>query len=135
MTQDPVLAEDLVQEAFLRAMDHLTVLENLSETQQKVWFYRTMKNLYLDRKRHERYETVAQPLLQSGQDTEEYAMIDWEQLLNGLPGDEGVLFVMRYLEGYTSKELGEFFGLPPGTVRFRLSDARKHLKTALKANF
>lgn len=62
-------------------------------------------------------------------------MIDWEQLLNGLPGDEGVLFVMRYLEGYTSKELGEFFGLPPGTVRSRLSDARKHLKTALKANF
>ena len=42
---------------------------------------------------------------------------------------------MRYVEGYTSAELGEFFGLPPGTVRSRLSDARKHLKNALKANF
>ncbi len=38
-------------------------------------------------------------------------MTDWEQLLNSLPGDEGVLFVMRYLEGYTSAELE----IRPGT--------------------
>lgn len=134
MTKDTGLAEDLVQEAFLRAISHLPLLETLSEKQQRAWFYRTVRNLHLDQKRHERYETVAQPPLPSGQNTEEYARIDWEQLLNGLPGDEGVLFVMRYLEGYTSAELGEFFGLPSGTVRSRLSDARRHLKAALKAN-
>ena len=134
MTKDTGLAEDLVQEAFLRAISHLPLLETLSEKQQRAWFYRAAKNLYLDRKRHERYETVAQPPLPAGRDMEDYARIDWEQLLNGLPGDEGVLFVMRYLEGYTSAELGEFFGLPAGTVRSRLSDARKHLKAALKAN-
>ena len=134
MTGDMGLAEDLVQEAFLRAISHLPLLETLSEKQQRAWFYRTVKNLYLDRKRHERYETVAQTPPQSGQDMEEYAMIDWAQLLDSLPGDEGALFVMRYLEGYTSAELGEFFGLPPGTVRSRLSDARKHLKAALKVN-
>ena len=135
MAEDTELAEDLVQEAFLRAIFHLSLLETLSEKQQRAWFYRTVKNLFLDRKRHERYETVAQTPQQSGQDMGEYAMIDWEQLLNGLPGDEGVLFLMRYVEGYTSAELGEFFGLPPVTVRSRLSDARKHLKNALKANF
>ena len=65
MTQDLVLAEDLVQEAFLRAMDHLTVLENLSETQQRAWFYRTIKNLYLDRVRHGRFESVYEDLPES----------------------------------------------------------------------
>ncbi|HJC57708.1 MAG TPA: hypothetical protein H9700_10145 [Candidatus Eisenbergiella intestinipullorum] len=39
---------------------------------------------------------------------------------------------MRYPEGYTSKELGAFFDLLPGTVRSRLSDTRKHLRAALK---
>ena len=132
MTGDRSLAEDLVQEAFLRAIFHQSLLDGLSEEQQRAWLYRTVKNLYLDRKRHERYETVSEPLYAEGREAAEYAMIDWEQLLNGLPGNEGVLFVMRYLEGHTSAELGEFFGLPPGTVRSRLSDARKHLKTALK---
>ena len=79
MTGDMGLAEDLVQEAFLRAISHLPLLETLSEKQQRAWFYRTVKNLYLDRKRHERYETVAQTPPQSGQDMEEYAMIDWAQ--------------------------------------------------------
>ena len=53
-------------------------------------------------------------------------------LLDSLPGQEGVLFALRYLDGYTSAELGKLFGLPPGTVRSKLSLARKHLKDALK---
>ena len=132
MTQDPVLGEDLVQEAFLRAMDHLTVLENLSETQQKAWFYRTMKNLYLDRVRRGRFETVYEDFPETIQKMPEYDGIDWGILLSRLPGNEGIFFCMRYLEGYTSREIGEIFHMPPGTVRAQLSLARKHLKEALK---
>lgn len=132
MTQDLVLAEDLVQEAFLRAMDHLTVLENLSETQQRAWFYRTIKNLYLDRVRHGRFESVYEDLPESIEKIPEYNGIDWGILLGRLPGNEGIFFCMRYLEGYTSREIGELFHMPPGTVRAQLSLARKHLKEALK---
>ena len=132
MTQDPVLAEDLVQEAFLRAMNHLTVLENISETQQRAWFYRTMKNLYLDRVRRGRFETVYEDFPETIQKMPEYDGIDWGILLSRLPGNEGIFFCMRYLEGYTSREIGEIFHMPPGTVRAQLSLARKHLKEALK---
>ena len=58
MTGDMGLAEDLVQEAFLRAISHLPLLETLSEKQQWAWFYRTVKNLYLDRKQKNRLGTA-----------------------------------------------------------------------------
>ena len=58
--------------------------------------------------------------------------VEWELLLNSLPDLEGVLFTMRYLLGYNSKQIGELFQLPPGTVRSKLSLARKHLREALK---
>ena len=124
--------EDLDQDGFHQAMDHLTVLENLSETQQKAWFYRTMKNLYLDRVRRGRFETVYEDFPETIQKMPEYDGIDWGILLSRLPGNEGIFFCMRYLEGYTSREIGEIFHMPPGTVRAQLSLARKHLKEALK---
>jgi len=49
------------------------------------------------------------------------------QLCNQLPGEERTLFLMRYLDGYNSSELGEMFDLPSSTVRARLSSARKKM--------
>ena len=50
LTHDPMLAEDLVHEAFLRAMEqYLATLESLSPAQKKAWFYRVIKNMYIDR--------------------------------------------------------------------------------------
>lgn len=44
LTRDPILAEDLVHEAFLRAMEqYLAILESLSHGQKKAWFYRVIK--------------------------------------------------------------------------------------------
>lgn len=132
MTKDWSASEDLVQEAFLQALSNLPLLENLTDAQRRAWLYRTAKNRYLDRLRHARFETSAESLPQVLHPSPEYDRIDWEQLLEGLPGEEGVLFALRYLDGYTSAELGKLFGLPPGTVRSKLSLARKHLKNALK---
>ena len=56
LTHDPMLAEDLVHEAFLRAMEqYLATLESLSPAQKKAWFYRVIKNMYIDRVRHQRF--------------------------------------------------------------------------------
>ena len=135
LTHDPMLAEDLVHEAFLRAMEqYLATLESLSHGQKKAWFYRVIKNMYIDRIRHQRFESVSEELPGQGSNAPEYDDIDWEQLLDTLPGKEGVFFAMRYLEGYTSTEIGNFFHIPAGTVRAQLSSARKHLKAALKGD-
>ena len=54
MTGDPALAEDLVQEAFLRGLLNSSLLRTFPERQLRAWFYRTIRNLYLDRLRHAR---------------------------------------------------------------------------------
>ena len=51
-------AEDLVQEAFVRALMHEDTVEELSTGQRRAWLYRTMKNLYFDRYRRALQETL-----------------------------------------------------------------------------
>ena len=51
-------AEDLVQEAFLRAMLNTGLLQELDAGKRRAWMYRTVKNLYIDRKRREAFETM-----------------------------------------------------------------------------
>ena len=131
MTGQLQTAEELVQEAFLRAMLHEELIAMLDEKQGRAWLYRTVKNLYIDQIRHNSHETIVEELPESQKEPEEIVKIEWEDLLNSLPDMEGVLFAMRYLEGYNSKQIGEIFDLPPGTVRSKLSSARKHLKEAM----
>lgn len=128
MTGKGELAEDLVQEGYVRAMNHEDVLANLNQRQQRAWLYRTIRNLYVDYVRHGAFETTAETLPETAHETGEYTEIDCFQMLNILPDEDRLLFVMRYLEGYTSAEIGNLFQLPDSTVRSRLALARKRLR-------
>lgn len=131
MTKNRDMAEELVQEAFLRAMLNEELFHRLNDKQQRSWLYRTVKNIYVDRVRHTCRETVVEELPNMQKEQEEMTAVEWESLLNSLPDMEGLLFVMRYLEGYNSKQIGELFQIPLGTIRSKLSSARKHLRDAL----
>ena len=130
MTGKEELAEDLVQEGYVRAMNHEAVLVSLNKKQQRAWLYRTIRNLYVDYVRHGAFETAAETLPEIAQETEEYTEIDCFQMLDLLPDEERLLFVMRYLEGYTSAEIGNLFQMPGSTVRSHLASARKRLRKA-----
>mgnify|MGYP001025812011 CR=1 FL=1 len=134
MTGSRTLAEDLVQEAFLRALINAELLADLDFSRRRAWMYRTVKNLYIDRKRRESFETVMEQMPEEGLDEAQYARIDDDQLLAALAPDERQLFTLRYLEGYNSAELGRLFGLPAGTVRSKLSGARSRLRQMLEAD-
>lgn len=107
------------------------ILTTLQEHQRRSWLYRTIKNLYVDRIRHGNRETIVEEFTQRQQYSEEIGRLEWEQLLETLPDQEGVIFSLRYLEGYNSTQIGKILSIPPGTVRFKLSLARQHLKEAL----
>ena len=131
MTGNQHTAEEVVQEAFLRAMLHEDLLSSMQMQQCRSWLYRTTKNLYVDRVRHNGKEAIVDEFPQQQIISDDMESVEWEELLAALPDMEGVIFAMRYLEGYNSSQIGKILSLPPGTVRFKLSSARQHLKEAL----
>lgn len=127
-------AEDLAQEVFLKALQNADTFEDLGPSQRRAWLFRALKNLICDKARRaaleERYrecypeETVAEE--------DGFGETENQMVLARLSDQDRALFQMRYIEGYSAQELAELFGLPPGTVRAKLSRCRKQLKTMLE---
>ncbi|WP_077369839.1 RNA polymerase sigma factor [Anaerosalibacter sp. Marseille-P3206] len=118
------IAEDIVQETFMRALENAHILNDLTESQCCSWLYRTAKNIFIDKVRRMANEPmIEEPLFKE----DDLSKILVSQLCARLPEKERALFWMRYIEGYTSTELGEMFNLPSSTIRSRLSSARKKM--------
>ncbi len=118
---NPSIAEDIVQETFVKALKNAHILNELTEGQCSSWLYKTAKNIFIDNVR--RMANAPKPdhvLFQE----DDLSVIIVRQLSNQLPANERTLFWMRYIEGYNSTELGEIFDLSPSTVRARLASAR-----------
>ena len=131
MTGDRYAAEELVQEGFVRAMKNEDTLQGMDDARQRAWMYQTIKHLFIDRTRKEKHENLTDEAPDSGKLVQEYTEAEWIQLINSLPKDEGKVFVLRYLEDMTSGQISQILGMPPGTVRSKLHDARKHLRELL----
>ena len=135
MAQDEYLAQELVQEGFLRAINNQRTLQDLNPHQQRAWMYQTIKHLFIDYVRKKKFETYLEDersLPAEDRSCDSYSESEWIELVNSLPGIEGKVFVLRYVEDFTSTQIGKMLGIPPGTVRSKLSDARKHLREKLK---
>ena len=118
------LAEDIVQDTFMRGLVNAHILNEMADEQCRSWLYKTAKNIFIDKMRHIKKEPIPEIDIIQEDDLSEIIVM---QLCNQLPDEERSLFWMRYMEGYNSKELGEMFDLPPSTVRARLSSARKKI--------
>ena len=112
-TSSDAEAEDIVQETFLRALQHEDQIDTMERASCRAWLYRTAKNVQIDRIRH----VQAEPEPEETAEPEEPAE------------KEGVqkLFWLRYFEGYNASELGRMFKMKPSTVRAKLLGARKTL--------
>lgn len=133
LTKNRTSAEDLVQEAYIRAITHWGDLQDLNRSQRRAWLYKTARNLFIDQARKQSRETPAgEEQLSLASFEEDLSQAAVAQLIGRLPENERALFSLRYFEGYNSKELGEIFSLPPATVRSRLSSAKRRLREWLR---
>lgn len=142
LTRDETDAQDVVQEAYLRAFKHfgsfhggdgrpwlLAIVRNTCYT----WLQHNRSpelTISLDDDLHEIESKDLNPealLLQSA-DTQ---MV--RQALEGLPAEFREAIVLRELEGLSYKQIADVAEIPVGTVMSRLARARKRLQQILKS--
>ena len=131
LTRDLDQADDLVQEAFIRAAAHKDLLGQLNGHQRRAWLYQVVKNLFIDQVRaHKRRLELLQKLadtLNSEESTTEYAgEID---LFERVPSRFRSLLIERFVLGMTSEESALMLNVPAATVRSRLRLAIQWLRT------
>lgn len=134
--RDEQLAEDVAQEVFLKALQNADTFEDLSPSQRRGWLYRALKNHLVDRFRRAKLENeYCQSLPQEASYCEPgLEQVESRLLLASLSDVDRAMFHLRYEEGYTAAEIAQMLGVPPGTVRSRLSRCRTFLKKQLTEN-
>lgn len=130
LTRDSLEVDDLVQETFMRAMSHLTLLEQLEPHQCRAWLSRTLKNLFLDKQQQAQrqaklMENFRQEMLLPEEMFDDHADANPFDLV---PAQYRDIVEKKYVLGMTSREIGQEMGLPAATVRSRLHLAMQALR-------
>lgn len=134
------IAEDAVQETFLRAWRHLDSFRGTGS--REGWLLRICRNAIYDLEAKERRSVPAEdamvvrldhePLGSDGVaapfDIDELAGIQVSELLNHLPVLQREVVVLCAMLGYSYEAAAEVLDTPVGTVRSRLSRARHSLR-------
>jgi RNA polymerase sigma-70 factor, ECF subfamily len=131
-------AEDLVQEAFLAALEKIDTYD--STRPFAPWFYRILVNRCLNaRKARARRTTVEVPAGTSSTTPSPLLETERSELRNHLkkalqllPERQRVIVTMFDVEGFSSPEIAEVLGISDGTVRWHLHQARRVLREALE---
>ena len=125
-------AEDLVQDAFVRALSHLELLTRLNPHQRQAWLFRVVRNRFLDNERAARRRRLLLVRLakEVGRQAEPQSVdAPLFAMLDAVPGKYRSLLERRYLLGMTSEEIGRALGVPAATVRSRLRLAMEWIRS------
>ena len=124
-------AEDLLQQAYLKALQNMDGFRGAHPLQVKGWLIRTIKNQYVDNYRRQKrfgdYEEAPEPAFEAYIDD----TLITADLLETLPVHLRTPVILRYLHDYNSHEIGEILGLNASTVRSRLSQALIQLRNTI----
>jgi RNA polymerase sigma-70 factor (ECF subfamily) len=130
LTRDTDRADDLVQDALVRAMGHLNLLAMLARPQRQAWLYRTLKHLFLDEE--QKYRRQAELLQEMAQESVFHGAPAWEEApvdpFEQVPERFRDVVEMHYRWGMTSQEIAARLEIPAATVRSRLHLALKEMR-------
>lgn len=144
LTQDPNVADEVVQDCFLRAYANLHRLHAAPTIGP--WLHRVTTNLSFSYLRHARSQSGWRAVsLQGVPDmlaptrSPEAASVQGEMQeavrygLSTLSPNHRLVIVLYYLQGLSLGEIAQRLACPVGTVKSRLYHARRYLSEALQA--
>lgn len=141
LTRDAVEAEDVVQDACVRAIRYL---HSLREPDARAWLLTIVRNAWYGRLSHRSrtiestpYDARRDDQLDDALDPEErliqrHAVSAVRIALEQLPLDFREVLVLRELEDLSYKDIAAVVGVPIGTVMSRISRGRERLAAALR---
>jgi RNA polymerase sigma-70 factor (ECF subfamily) len=142
-TGDRWAAADLMQEVFMRVWQRLPELVDRSADGQRAWIFTVARNLAIDTHRREHTRAGAEAARGSAPApapppasapviaAERVAVVG--EAIRQLPEEQRVALTMAAAGELTSAQIATALGVPAGTVRYRLSLARRTLGAALAA--
>ncbi len=152
MLADPQDAEDILQETFIKAYEHLEDFDGRSSL--STWLYRIATNEALMHLRRKRPEAISfdQPAQNDDDLQEPLHIIDWcclpeeefmsaetraqlEAAIEKLPPGLRLVFLLRDVAGLSTREAAEVLNLSEVAVKTRLSRARLRLREELTDYF
>lgn len=136
MTRNTAEAEDLTQEAFVRAWRKLESFRG--DSAFSTWLHRLTVNLVLTNRRNhtrrtERITTTDDltPYEGARETPGPGLALDLERAIAQLPEGARHVFVLHDVEGYRHHEIADMLGLAVGTTKAQLHRARRILRKAL----
>jgi RNA polymerase sigma-70 factor (ECF subfamily) len=136
---DPALAEDLLQEAFVRAWQKLDSFRG--ESRFGTWLHRLSANVGLSDRRtrlrrvgHEKDLDEATDRSAVGErDVRADKRMDLENAISRLPERARTVLVLYDIEGYSHAEIAEATGMAVGSSKAQLHRARKLIRENLES--
>ena len=132
-------AEEVAQEAFVAAWKGLPAFRG--ESKFSSWLYQLTTNAAIDFLRREKRHRAAVPMEDEPEpatpDTPQQAVEESEvrqalqQALDTLTPEHREIFLLRQMRQLSYEEIGRLLGLEAGTVKSRLSRAKKQLRQIL----
>jgi RNA polymerase sigma-70 factor (ECF subfamily) len=136
LTHDPQVAEDVVQEALLRAWKD-PQLASRSDTAARAWLFTVTRHLVVDRWRSAAARHEAGPAdldAQTSPDRTGEVLDRWliADALTALSAEHRQVIAAAYYEGRSVAEIAQGLRIPEGTVKSRLHYGLRSLRLALQ---
>lgn len=136
LCRDPQIAEDLVQETFLRAWKAIDTL--LDDKAAKAWLITILRResaRRFERKQFDLVDLDEHPLRDQGVLPSEQEMEhEWlRRHIARLPAEYQEPLLLQVLGGFSGEEISEQLGLNKNTVMTRLFRARNQIKEAMES--
>lgn len=151
MLGNPQEAEDVAQEAFLRAYKNLDSYN--SKHKFSTWIYRIATNLCIDKMRKKKadysldaeldgldggdmYARLAAPTETPEEETvRTETRAEVQQAIENLPDNYRAAVILKYLHDMSLQEIADILEVPVSTVKTRVHRGREALRHELKQSF
>lgn len=140
MVEDRELAEDILQEAFVKIWNNFTSYDK-TKGRLFTWMLNLTRNLTIDTLRSKSYkkqqkisgdENVVSNIRDNNSNADKFDSLGIAKQLQHLKADQRQIIDMAYFDGFTQDEISKTLGIPLGTVKTKMRAAILELRKYLQ---